>query len=575
MDSENYTHEKLQTGEDLGSSYGALKHLYLAYSMISLIFGGIIVLGYLAFGLLGWLSGSMVIPEFLLAFGFQGFLIMIIAWIGLQVTFGIQELDAPSFSWALYLNIIQIVIAISMGLYGIAFIANSLLIIGLLFTSNVKSYWYLQWMEDMRPRMKETRYSLFLIRKSPLVVLGICIIIFMVGVALFAPFLAPYGGEQRIWADTRAAPGSASNDPRIHDINLWVNRETDIDLLPEVYSGGFTVFDNQTQTPINPWLKVEIEILDTFADEVNVTITAEVYQLNYTEFLLMSESERATYLVGRISDNNTLIQNIQLTNETVPYTWVVFYEAPTKIALWDVDVDVSIAYKLPDYPIHIWGADNYGGDVYSRVIWGAQTDIRIALTVVAVALSIGALLGATAGYYGGKFDELIMRITDVFFAFPGLVLAMAIVMALGQRNLDNISIALMITWWPAYARLVRGQVLSEREKLYVEAARSVGASDTRILLFHIIPNTIQPVIVQATMDIGGVLLTAAGLSYIGFGPPVGTPEWGLMIASGQEFLLSSPWMSTFPGLAILVTALAFNLVGDGIRDILDPKLRRR
>jgi peptide/nickel transport system permease protein len=168
-----------------------------------------------------------------------------------------------------------------------------------------------------------------------------------------------------------------------------------------------------------------------------------------------------------------------------------------------------------------------------------------------------------------------MRVTDVFFAFPGLILAMAIVMALGERSLDNISLALMITWWPTYARLVRGQVLSEREKLYVEAARSVGASDSRILLFHIIPNTIQPLIVQATMDTGGVLLTAAGLAYIGFGPPAGAAEWGLMISKGQEYLISYPWMSMYPGLAILVTALGFNLVGDGIRDILDPKLRRR
>ncbi|MHA2144915.1 MAG: ABC transporter permease, partial [Candidatus Thorarchaeota archaeon] len=191
------------------------------------------------------------------------------------------------------------------------------------------------------------------------------------------------------------------------------------------------------------------------------------------------------------------------------------------------------------------------------------------------AVSIGAVIGAASGYFGGKLDELVMRITDIFFAFPGLVLAMAIVMALGVRSLGTISIALMITWWPTYARLVRGQVLSEREKLYIEAARSSGASDTRILFSHILPNTIQPVIVQATMDIGSVLLVAAGLAFIGFGPPIGTAEWGMMIARGQEFILSAPWMTLYPGLAILVTALAFNLVGDGIRDIMDPKLRRR
>jgi peptide/nickel transport system permease protein len=226
-------------------------------------------------------------------------------------------------------------------------------------------------------------------------------------------------------------------------------------------------------------------------------------------------------------------------------------------------------------PDHIWGTDDSGGDIYSRLIWAAQVDLKIAFSVVIVALAIGTFVGAVAGYYGGKIDEVVMRVTDVFFAFPGLVLCMAIVMALGERSLDNISIALMVVWWPTYARLVRGQVLAEREKLYVEAARSIGAGDGRILLFHIIPNTIQPLIVQSTMDVGSVLLTAAGLAFIGFGPPAGAAEWGLMIAIGQLYFTMNQYAILFPGIAILLTALASNLVGDGLRDILDPKLRRR
>jgi len=226
-------------------------------------------------------------------------------------------------------------------------------------------------------------------------------------------------------------------------------------------------------------------------------------------------------------------------------------------------------------PDHIWGTDDSGGDIYSRLIWAAQVDLKIALSVVIVALAIGTFIGAVAGYYGGKIDELVMRVTDVFFAFPGLILCMAIVMALGEKSLDTISIALMVVWWPTYARLVRGQVLAEREKLYVEAARSIGASDGRILLFHIIPNTIQPLIVQSTMDVGSVLLTAAGLAFIGFGPPAGAAEWGLMIAIGQLYFSMNQSAIFFPGMAILLTALASNLVGDGLRDILDPKLRRR
>lgn len=244
--------------------------------------------------------------------------------------------------------------------------------------------------------------------------------------------------------------------------------------------------------------------------------------------------------------------------------------------IWaDTNLPPGSPSSVEGLPNHIWGTDDSGGDIYSRVIWAAQEDLKIALSIVIVALAIGTFVGSVAGFYGGRIDEVVMRVTDVFFAFPGLILAMAIVMALGERSLDNISIALMVVWWPTYARLVRGQVLAEREKLYVEAARSIGASDGRILLFHIIPNTIQPLIVQSTMDVGSVLLTAAGLAFIGFGPPAGAAEWGLMIAIGQLYFSMNQIAIFVPGMAILLTALASNLVGDGLRDILDPKLRRR
>ncbi|MFX1603703.1 MAG: ABC transporter permease, partial [Promethearchaeota archaeon] len=223
---------------------------------------------------------------------------------------------------------------------------------------------------------------------------------------------------------------------------------------------------------------------------------------------------------------------------------------------------------------HIWGTDQNGGDIFSMTMWATRIDLEIAITVVAVSLAIGTLIGVAAGYFGGAVDEVIMRITDVFFAFPGLILAMAIVSALGGRNLDTITVALTLIWWPTYSRLVRGQVLIEREKLYVEAARSVGASDMRIMMTHILPNTIQPVIVQATLDMGRVLLTAAGLSFIGYGAEAGTAEWGLMIAQGQDHF-TLYWLLFYPGMAMLLCALAFNFVGDGVRDIMDPKLRRR
>jgi peptide/nickel transport system permease protein len=317
-----------------------------------------------------------------------------------------------------------------------------------------------------------------------------------------------------------------------------------------------------------------ITIANTTPDDVNVTIYAALYNLTLSQFDSYSASERESYLLANKTAFGLLRLSAPMANSPRSYVWVYWFNATLKLNPWIVDIYLTFRYNNY-YPIHIWGADQEGGDVYSRIIWASRVDLRISIAIVLVAIASGSLIGAAAGYFGGKLDEIVMRVTDIFFAFPGLVLAMAIVMALGVRSLDNIALALMVTWWPVYARLVRGQVLSEREKLYVEAARSIGASDSRILLSHILPNTIQPLIVQGTLDTGGVLLTAAGLAFIGFGPPAGAAEWGLMISTGQQLLLSSPWMSLYPGLAILITALAFNLVGDGIRDIMDPKLRRR
>jgi peptide/nickel transport system permease protein len=229
--------------------------------------------------------------------------------------------------------------------------------------------------------------------------------------------------------------------------------------------------------------------------------------------------------------------------------------------------------RMPPSWTHLFGTDVSGGDVFSRVIWATRIDLTIALVVVLSAAAVGSALGAFSGFKGGKTDEVLMRVTDIFLAFPGLILAMAIAAALG-RNLGNLTIALIAVWWPPYARLIRGQVLTEREKLYVEAARAVGAGTTRTVFRHILPNSIYPLLVNATLDLGGVILTAAGLSFIGFGAGAGVAEWGLMIADGRNYLFESPWMATFPGLAILLSSLSLNLVGDGLRDVLDPRLRR-
>ncbi|HET6398487.1 MAG TPA: ABC transporter permease [Candidatus Thermoplasmatota archaeon] len=228
----------------------------------------------------------------------------------------------------------------------------------------------------------------------------------------------------------------------------------------------------------------------------------------------------------------------------------------------------------PPSPDHPFGTGVSGIDLFYGVVWGTRISIVMGLGVTIVGAVIGTILGGIAGYFGGKVDEAIMRLTDIFLAMPLLILAMGVAVALG-RGLFNIGLALAIVWWPSYTRLVRGQVLSIRENQYVEAARAVGASDWRIITRHILPNTMSPIMVQATLDIGSVILISAALSFIGFGPSGSNfAEWGNLVSQGQQFLLRAWWPVTIPGLAIFGFALGFNLLGDGLRDLLDPRLRK-
>jgi peptide/nickel transport system permease protein len=222
---------------------------------------------------------------------------------------------------------------------------------------------------------------------------------------------------------------------------------------------------------------------------------------------------------------------------------------------------------------HYFGTDNDGGDIFSRVLYGYRLDLSISLTVVILAAGIGTIFGAVAAFLGSKSDELIMRITDVFLAIPSLILAMAIGAVMGRTPV-NLAIALTITRWPSYTRLMRGQVLVEKQKLYVDAARASGGGPLRILFKHVLPNSIYPVVVNGTLDLGAVILSVAALSFLGFGVEPGAAELGRMVADGAQFIFTYPWVVTFPGLAILLASLGLNLVGDGLRDILDPRLRR-
>jgi len=228
----------------------------------------------------------------------------------------------------------------------------------------------------------------------------------------------------------------------------------------------------------------------------------------------------------------------------------------------------------PPTRAHPFGTDQLGRDILSRVIYGTRVSLRIAILAAVIATTIGAPLGIISGYFRGRVDDFLMRLTDMFMAFPRLILAMAIAAAL-RPSLENVIIAISIAAWPAYARLARSVTLALREETFVEAARALGAGSPRILTRHVLPGVLSPMVIQISLDMGGIILTAAGLGFIGVGAQPPTPEWGVMIAEGRNYITQQWWVSTFPGIAIALVVFGFNLLGDGIRDLLDPRLRGR
>jgi peptide/nickel transport system permease protein len=227
----------------------------------------------------------------------------------------------------------------------------------------------------------------------------------------------------------------------------------------------------------------------------------------------------------------------------------------------------------PPSRVYWFGSDQYGRDILSRIVYGARISLRVGLLANLFAVGLGMVIGLIAGYYGGHFDTLVMRVMDMILAFPALLLALTIVALVGQRSLAWVMVALGIVWIPVYARLIRGSVLSAKESVYVEAARVIGMPNRRIVWRHIMPNTIAPVIVVFSLLVGVAIRSAAALSFLGMGAQPPTPEWGLMLFETKQFMRLAPWVTIFPGIAILLTVLAFNLVGDGLRKALDPRMK--
>ena len=254
-----------------------------------------------------------------------------------------------------------------------------------------------------------------------------------------------------------------------------------------------------------------------------------------------------------------VIAVVFITFALIPEAFTQYH--PTKLNLGD--------RFLPPSSEHWFGTDSVGIDIYTRVVFGARTTLMVVAVVLSIATSVGYLVGSTAGYFGGWYDDVFMRLTDIILAFPSLVLALTINAVLG-RGLIPTMFAVGFSWWPSYARLIRGQVLSVKNEEYVTAARATGVPTLQILVSHVLRNSFDPVVVRITLDVGFVALTTAGLSFLGLGALPPTPEWGRMVAEGRDYLLVQWWVTTFPGLALFLVVLGFNLLGEVLRDWLDP-----
>ena len=281
------------------------------------------------------------------------------------------------------------------------------------------------------------------------------------------------------------------------------------------------------------------------------------------EFESPSRSQLALYHLRR----NPLV----LLGLIIAALWILIaFAAPAIAPMPPLQQDLVNRLQAPG-DLFFMGSDELGRDIFSRVLWGSRITIPAGLAVIIIGSTLGVIIGAVAGYAGGLIDELLMRLTELFMAFPFIILAMAVTAALGP-DIQNAVLALSAVWWPRYARVLRGLVLEVKAQEYVEAAHSAGAGGVYILFRTILPNCIAPAVILATLDIGTAILSFAALSFIGLGPEPSSPEWGRMVSIGIDFF-DQWWMWLFPGLAIASLVMAFNFIGDGLRDILDPRLR--
>lgn len=437
---------------------------------------------------------------------------------------------------------------------------------------------------ELRPRMREFRYSLHLLRKSPLALIGLAIVVGFVAIAILAPYLAPFPYNYSPYEKSVPPGGAATSVEASPGMNYttstWLNGSAtgsiDTEYAQSNNTGDALILSNFPVRVIFPSVQALDVGVDYYSPQANTLSIALSWDngTSWTPEQVTPFRTSDTRELWHLSYGNDYAWNGTIINSTaflVRITHVLGGATGAGPVLLNA-VEVRATFIGPMHP---WGTNEFGEDMMSGILLGTGVDLQIGLLVIGVALGIGVLLGVLSGYRGGAIDEVVMRFTDMILATPGLILAMAVTAALG-RSLENVLIALSFVWWPSYTRLVRGQVLSLREVSYVEAARAVGASPRRVMLRHILPNTLSPIIVAATLDLGTIVLTTAGLSFIGIGAKPTDPEWGMLISIGYIKMVTSGywWEGIIPGVAIFLFVMGFNLFGDGLRDILDPRLRR-
>jgi peptide/nickel transport system permease protein len=438
---------------------------------------------------------------------------------------------------------------------------------------------------EARPRLKEFRYSLHLIRRSLLTMAGVIIIVASVTLAILGPYVSPMPYNPSLY-EKHVAPGQGAVDvaaigATAFSTTSWVNGSFAFASDGRYASSGGVGDTLVLKGFAAPWVfgggtvravDIGVRYFSPESHSVAVAVSWDEgahWSPDQVVPFQTSDSGNLWYL-NFVNDHQWTPQELNGTHTWVRVTHVQA-AGPSTATMFVDYVEMRATFVGP---IHPWGTNELGEDILAGILYGAGTDIRIGVLVVFGAVAIGVVLGVFSGYLGRGVDEVIMRITDMFLAVPGLILAIAFAAVLG-RSLDNILIALMLVSWPGYTRLVRGQVLSIREVSYVEAARAVGAPTRRIVLRHILPNVLAVVIVAATLDLGTIVIGTAALSFIGLGAQPYEAEWGIMIARGYQYMISGYWWEYIPpGLAIFLFVLAFNLFGDGLRDILDPRLRR-